>query len=50
MPQTVWDYVAKLKTSVTKASNRYNISFCVLINNIENLSIFYILFCLFLGY
>ncbi|KAI3357554.1 hypothetical protein L3Q82_015971, partial [Scortum barcoo] len=27
MPETVWDYVAKLKTSVTKASSRYSICF-----------------------
>lgn len=30
MPQTVWDYVAKLKTSVTKASRIYCISFGIL--------------------
>lgn len=50
MPQTVWDYVAKLKTSVTKASSRYSVSFCDLYNNIANLSIFYIFFCLCFTY
>lgn len=30
MPETVWDYVAKLKTSITKASNIYSIYLCFL--------------------
>lgn len=48
MPETVWDYVAKLKTSVTKASNRYSICFLCLLRyywkSISNLSC--VVFCL----
>lgn len=43
MPQTVWDYVAKLKTSVTKASNTYSISLFIMFNNFQIVSILYII-------
>ncbi|KAF3860696.1 hypothetical protein F7725_000951 [Dissostichus mawsoni] len=41
LPQTVWDYVAKLKTSVTKASSRFSIPFGVLYNSLGYLSIYH---------
>lgn len=49
MPETVWDYVAKLKTSVTKASSRYSIYFYVFYNAIEN-QYFTSLFVFFFAY
>lgn len=45
MPQTVWDYVAKLKTSVTKASSIYSIFLFVLFNYVENILTSYIFSC-----
>lgn len=48
MPQTVWEYVAKLKTSVTKASSIYNISLFVMFSNVQNISTIYIFYFCFL--
>lgn len=49
LPETVWDYVVKLKTSVTKASKMFSIfmpSPCKMVLRVYQLFLLILLFCL----